>query len=366
MFRKAIASQPTLELRERLSASFQSTNPLFSKEEMVLAIARKKKKRENKSSYFNAFVISHDNDAEELQRFISILKEERDKFNTKTQIQLLYYFKNKHWTVIDCRAAQNTLCFTLIDAANFGDCLEKTVQVILQTIPDAKISYLELEEGVEIQSKGFNCATFALDIACGLSNLQHLNEFIAPIAKPPSVMLNNHFNHWVNTGQLTSFSIDDLPLELGHMIRNMQSISDLSRLCKTKNYQANAHQSLRAYVRTHANSLGENMAVVHKRDKIKAKTVNYLQTVSNQKLEDLMERNQRFAFFAIDKDDEVGNDRLGDSDEAYADSTLSPGLMAGAAVSLFRECCDLLFSHRHDETLDASHTAPHTSTKPFF
>lgn len=289
-------------LRSQFERCFHPEKPSYFKEDMILAVARKKKSRKQKSSDFNCVVIG-DNDENELHDFMADLNKNCHALSANLRFQILFHYKNAHWIAIDCRFDNNQFDFILIDPAIFGEGLKDIICAITEAIPDANVTYLALNEETKIQRCYSNCGTFSLDILFGLSRIHNLYELISSIASIPTDKWALMFRNEVARNQLKAMTLDDLPVELGCILRNTHSIDTLEKFTRKK--CSSSHSLLLDYFRTHTIIKGEkknNAGIDYKRRKIKSKLLSYYKTLTNKDIASLLNKNENFNQHLIDEE----------------------------------------------------------------
>ena len=280
-------------IKPEIERSLNPRKSEFSREGMIMAVARKKHQRLKKGSDFACMVVEG---SIELSECLKKLLDYRNTLKTNTRFQILYLYDNVHWFPLDCQLnEEKQFTFFLIDPAIFSDSLLETRSCILEQMPDATINFLALTPTTKIQRCYKNCGTFALDIAFGLSRIPNTFELLSKVVKPQS-----------DSTQIKSLVIEDLPVELGFIIRNMHSISTLKKLSSKKNYLSNSQTLVRDYFNKHTESKpngGEaNVGIDYKLSTIKSRSFRYFKTLFDYEIAALLTYNDNFI-------DELINDK---------------------------------------------------------
>lgn len=340
-------------LHAQFNRVLSEDTPTYFKEDMVLAVARIKQSRAKKNTNFNCVVIGdYETENEELAEFLKALHENCDSIKEGSRFAILFEFKNTHWVAIDCQYANNQFQFFIIDAANFSPSLEEIILTIKQEIPGADITYLELTEETKIQRCYKECGNFALDILARLSTISNLYELINPLSSAPSNIFSFIYKDQMQENKLHRITLYDLPPELGCIMRNMHSITQLNKLTAEKPYMASSKKSLTAYFMARVSKSGQNIGIEIKRKSFKRKTLAYYKTLSNFDIKMLMIRNENFIDYLTGKIIEEDNAKQDEAvlvvsqaegKDPYYELALTPGYVGQAMMEFFTSGFRLFF-----------------------
>jgi hypothetical protein len=356
MQRSVLSDEQASQLRKEVEFSLNVKNPQYSKEAMVMAVARKKWGRLSKCADFNCLVVSDDYDEEEPDKLMAFLNKHSDVIEQGTRFQIVIFSEQAHWLAIDCQMNNNQFEFFILDGAIYGDCLQKTITLISQEIPDAIIHYLSLTKETKIQRDFDECGAFALDFLFCLSKIPNLYDLIKSASKEPTGDLAARFSDLIEKNQLKAVPAEDLPEDLGCILRNMQSIKTLDSIFGNKAYKASATESLKDYVdRCIINDgcVRHNKGAVKKRIAVKGKTSAYLKTLTDSEFSSCLENNNKFRFDIFSKANEkINEQKFNEMDRSQSatttTTTLNSGSVLQSTLNTFTSLYAMLFSN-HDE-----------------
>lgn len=195
--------------------------------------------------------------------------------------------------------------FFIIDSLHSIVNLKPVINQIKRSSPRAKITYTS---GDKIQTRDFkNCGSFALDHAFNLAKITHLHESISQLAQKPNETNNiaKNFLKYVRNGTLATLAVGDFPVELGPLLRNMQSLSTLEAKFFNKGYQGSKKDSLEGYVEKHLKEIEVegvvkkiNSSIENKRDKLKTKAAMFFKDLDTEKRNEII-HNRKDNNFAV-------------------------------------------------------------------
>ncbi len=247
----------------------------YSQAEVVLAVALKKMRRKAKNLDFNCYILDY---AELPVFFVSLeIIKLRDQ-KGKARFQIIYR-EEGHWSVVDVNVKAGKFEFFLLDAAGTQYKLSEALSWIRPIFPESVV-YFSLGY---IQKDWHNCATFALDHAYRLAKILDLYTILDGLKNHKSADDNN----------LVVIPIEKFPAKFGPLLRNMQSTDLLQEKINLVDdvCMGNDSQLLKDYLAGHLQKDNKskfiNNKINNKREKIRKKTHQFVQKLSEEQYEEI-------------------------------------------------------------------------------
>jgi hypothetical protein len=293
----------------------------LSAEAMAIVIDQLKHGKGNKN--FNCFVLEKN----ELMEFLIKLEKSKNSILDDTRFQLL--FKDvlttpkllvDHWSTIDVSIKSGKIEFILVDAANCLPTLFYLFTTIHSCCPNALISQLS----IMIQADDDNCAYFALTHAWSLSKITDLHSQAAKCKKENVGEYNSYMDYANSVIKDTPFLIErlnqknlmaslekinyipmgeEIPKNFGSLFKNTQLVSAFFNTFDPSYLIRSNGQTVSGYIQKHSERDRsnpyrlhvQNRAIQYKMDKIKNRTLLYLQSLSEEKCEAIISERQGYA-----------------------------------------------------------------------
>lgn len=276
----------------------------------AMAMATAQLNHNKKHVGFHCFVLSRN----ELADFLIELEKSKTILSEGTRFQLLLKDTSilpplviDHWSSMDVLLKNNELEFILVDAANCLPTLLYLFTTIHSYCPNAQISQLS----IMIQADEDNCAYFALSHAWSLSKIIDLHNQVT-LCEKKDIGDYNSYKEYVNSiientphiierlnkeklmavlEKVNYISMRSVPKNFGSLFKNTQFLSNFFDSFAPSYLIRNNGQSVFNYIMKHSKqdpceTYGwhlKNKAIQYKKNKIKNRTLLYLQSLSEEK-----------------------------------------------------------------------------------
>lgn len=249
---------------------------VLSFNEMALALVAldTKIKKKNTSRLFNCCLINCQDNDNELSAFFGLLKANHQKLHSQ-RIQVIY-LKEMHWSLLDIDITESGLSFILYDDANSLKYIIPLLLNVRDLFPEATLAYL----ASNFQKDSNSCAYFALHAIENLTKINNLHQVINRF--PSEFTLKNSVedlrqhsdDEWTKQpdkvltdliNQVQYINMCQWPLELGSLVKTIQSCSYFEEFIEKKNYLRHNGKSLNNYLK---NKTDESTGIAATKKKI--------------------------------------------------------------------------------------------------